>query len=64
LEGSPCSRTGEGGLCGEPFGDDTGGGTESDGDGGEIEVPLEDDEVPSLGRRARALNSPLIFHRG
>jgi hypothetical protein len=43
-EGPPCSCTGEGGLHEDTSDGDTSGGRDSDGDGGGVEAPLEEDE--------------------
>jgi hypothetical protein len=45
-EGLPCSRTGEGGLCEDTSSEDTGGGRDSDGDGGGMGAPLDEDKEP------------------
>jgi hypothetical protein len=44
LEGPSCSRTCEGGLREDTSNDDIGGGRDTDGDGGGVEAPLDEDE--------------------
>jgi hypothetical protein len=58
-EGPSCSRIGEGGLCGNASGDDTSGGTESDGDGYGVQATLEDEEEPLAEEREHLM--PLFF---
>jgi hypothetical protein len=58
-ESPTCSHTGEGGLCEDTSSGDTGGNRDSEGDGGGVEAPLEEDEEPLPKECERLV--PLLF---